>query len=99
MKYYPYAMRDCGDGSSTLEFFETDALIELVEQLDPESYGSESCGEFMVDGHILNIEIITLADIKKQYGEDVVEKALNPSEPEPEVAEETPEPKPTRKTK
>jgi len=74
-----YTVKNGGDGSSGVSFYESRECIDLLEEHDPEGYASGEGGgyfEIVVDGHfepeeqIQGITIETLEDVKKQIEED-----------------------------
>ena len=66
MRVY-YTTSDGGDGSSSVQFFESQECIDLLEDYDPEGYASgEGGGWFDVEGTITGITIKTLASVLDQ---------------------------------
>lgn len=67
-----YTTSDNGDGSSSVQFFDCQEAIDILEEHDPEGYG---CGEggssFEIDGEITGIDIKTLAQAQEQVAEEV----------------------------
>lgn len=60
-----YTTYDCGDGSNTVRFFDSQECISLLEDHDPEGYGcGEGGGSFDVHGEISGITIRTLDQVK-----------------------------------
>lgn len=60
-----YTTYDCGDGSNTVHFFESQECIDLLEDCDPDNYCcGEGGGSFDVHGEISGITICTLDQVK-----------------------------------
>jgi hypothetical protein len=67
MKLY-YTTSNNGDGSASVEFFEEQKCIELLEEADPETYGMGEGGSWMEvpDGtEITGIEIRSLEETER----------------------------------
>ena len=58
-----YTGTDCGDGSLSVEFFDSRICIELLEEINPESYRGEGGNAFTLKGEIEGITIQTLEDV------------------------------------
>lgn len=70
MRIY-YTGVDCGDGSISVEFFESQECIDLLEEHEPESYRGEGGRWFDVDGSIsITTQITTLKEVKARIAED-----------------------------
>lgn len=75
MRYY-FTTRDNGDGSSSVEFFDSAETIEFAEEQWPEDYGAGEGGGYLdVDGTITGwqygkMEVTTMADLQRRISED-----------------------------
>jgi hypothetical protein len=60
-----YTGSDNGDGSVSVQFYESQECIDLLEEKDPESFRGEGGGCFTVEGSIVGIDIQTIDDVKQ----------------------------------
>ncbi len=66
-----YTTTDNGDGSSSVSFYESKECIELLEEANPETYGSGEGGSYFdVEGTITGITIETLEDVKAEIADE-----------------------------
>lgn len=64
MKRIYYTVRDNGDGSHTVEFFDSQKCIDYLEENDCETYGTgEGGGFFDIEGTVSEIHIQTMSEL------------------------------------
>jgi hypothetical protein len=63
-----YTGVDGGDGSISVEFFESQECIDLLEEAIPEYYRGEGGNSFTVTGET-DLEVTTLEEVKEQIAE------------------------------
>jgi hypothetical protein len=60
-----YTTSNNGDGSSSVGFYESQACIDRLENVDPEGYGQgEGGGSFTIDG-TTDLCVDTMADVEE----------------------------------
>lgn len=65
MKTIYYTAVDCGDGSLSVNFYDSHECIDLLEEYDLEGARGEGGGSFTVDGDIHGLTIETIEDVKE----------------------------------
>ena len=70
MRIY-YTTVNGGDGSASVQFFDSQECITLLEEHDPEGYGIGEGGSWMdIEGTVTGITIETIETVKAQIEED-----------------------------
>jgi hypothetical protein len=65
-----YTTTNNGDGSSSVSFYESQECIDMLEESDPETYGSGEGGSYFdVEGTITGITIETMEDVLAQIAD------------------------------
>lgn len=70
MRIY-YTTTNGGDGSASVDFFESQDLIDMLEEHDPETYGMGEGGSwFDIEGTISGITIRNRISVDKEIADD-----------------------------
>lgn len=70
-----YTTVDNGDGSSSVQFFDSKECIKFLEDVDPEGYHAGEGGSwFDIEGTISGITILTMNDVLEEYDDDFEEE-------------------------